>query len=81
MNCHFLISKFDALEHDEVLQLFVRCIAELPPTQKTVLAMYYHEHLQPAEIATAFGLTEFEIDQIRAKALAALQTMLAAQTR
>ena len=79
MNCHSFISEFDTLEREEVLQLFAQCIAQLPATQKIVLAMYYHENLQLAEIATALGLTECEIDQMRAKALGALQTKLADQ--
>ena len=79
MNSHSSISEFDAFERNEVLSLLVQCIAQLPPTQKTVLAMYYHENWQPAEIAACVGLTECEIDQIRAETLALLQTMLAGQ--
>ena len=67
MNFHSSISEFDAFDRNEVLSLLVRCIAELPPTQKTVLAMYYHENLRLAEIATCVGLTECEIDQIRVR--------------
>jgi hypothetical protein len=79
MNSHSSISDFDAFDRNEVLSLLVQCIAELSPTQKTVLALYYHENLQLAEIATCVGLTECEIDQIRAETLALLRTMLAAQ--
>ena len=39
----------------------------------------HRESLPLAEIAVCLVLTEFEIDQIRAKALAALQTMRVAQ--
>jgi DNA-directed RNA polymerase specialized sigma24 family protein len=74
------ISGFDALQRDHVLELLAQCIAQLPPTQKTVLAMYYHEDLEPAEIATCLDLTECETEQIRAEAVGLLRTMLTAQT-
>ena len=71
--------EFDASERDDVVELLARCIAELPPTDKTILALYYHENLEPAEIATCLGLTQCEIDQVRAEAVGLLQSMLAAQ--
>ena len=61
------ISEFDAFERNDVLEPLVQCIAQLPPTQKTILAMYYHEDLEPAEIATCLDLTECEIERIRAE--------------
>jgi len=78
MDCDSSISQFDALQHDDVLPL-AQCIGQLPPTQKTVLAMYYHENLEPTEIAACLGLTECEIDQIRAQTVEFLQTRLTAQ--
>ena len=76
MNSHSLVFE---LEREDVLQLFVHCLAQLSLTEKTVLAMYYHENLQLAEKATGFGLTELEVDQMRAKALDTFQTKLAAE--
>ena len=75
----FLASEFDALERDEALSLLVQCVAQLPPMLKKVLAMHYNENLQIADIAACCGVTEFEIDQIHAKTLEVLQTMLAAE--
>ena len=72
-------SEFDALQRDDVLERLAQRIAQLPPTQKTVLALYYHEDLEPAEIATCLDMTESEIDQIRAETVGLLQTMLATQ--
>ena len=74
-----LASEFDALERNEALSLLVQCLGQLPPMLKKVLAMYYNENLQIAEIAACCGLTEFEIDQLHAKTLEVLQTMLAAE--
>jgi DNA-directed RNA polymerase specialized sigma24 family protein len=79
MDSHSSISGFDALQRDDALELLVQCIVELSPMQKTLLALYYYENLQPAEIAVCLGLTEREIDQIRAETLELLQTKLAVQ--
>ena len=73
------ISEFDALPRDEVVGLLVQCILRLSPTQKTILALYYHEDLEPAEIAACVGLTEGEVDQVHAETVGLLRTMLAAQ--
>lgn len=84
MNCYRIGSltwEFDASERIEVLSLLVQCIEQLPQMSKKVLAMCYEENLQLAEIATALGLTEYEVDQMRAKTLDLLQTMLATQLR
>jgi len=51
------ISEFDALQGDVVLELLAQCIARLPLAQKTVLALYYHENLEPTEIAACLDLT------------------------
>ena len=75
----FSISDFNALPRDEVLELLVQCISRLSPTRKTILAMYYHEDLGPAEIAACVGLTEAELDRVRVETVGLLRTMLAAQ--
>src|SRR6516164_5076161 len=75
------VSEFDALQSDDVLELLVQYIAQLSPTQKTVLALYYHEDLEPIEIAACLGLTECQIDQVRTEAVGLLQSMLAAKIR
>ena len=79
MDCHLAISEFDALPCDDVLELLAQCIVQLPPTQKAVLAMYYHEDLELAEIAACLDLTECEIEQMRAETVGFLRTMLAGQ--
>ena len=71
--------EFDASRRDDMVELLARCIAELPLTEKTVLALYYHEDLEPAEIAACVGLTEGELDQVRAETVGLLRTMLVAQ--
>jgi RNA polymerase sigma factor (sigma-70 family) len=72
-----LTCELDALDRKKILSLLVKRIAKLPERPKKLLALYYHENLPLAEIATALGLTEYEIDQMRAKTLDVLQMMLA----
>jgi DNA-directed RNA polymerase sigma subunit (sigma70/sigma32) len=51
----------------------------LPELPKKVLAMYYYGEFQLDEIASALDLTEYEVDQLRAKVMRELKTMLAAR--
>ena len=62
--------------HGELLSQLVQYIVQLPPTTKKVLAMYYHENLHPAEIATCLGLTERDVELIRARTVRLFQTNL-----
>jgi DNA-directed RNA polymerase specialized sigma24 family protein len=71
-----LISEFDALDRDEVLSRLVKLIAQLPPTPKTVLAMYYYEALPVGKIAACLGLAEQDIDLILAQTVRLLKTKL-----
>ena len=71
--------EFDTSQRDDIAELFARCIAELPLTEQTVLALYYQENLEPTEIAACLGLTECEIDRARVETVGLLQNMLAAQ--
>jgi len=71
--------EFDTSQRDDIAELLARCIAELPLTEKTVLALYYHEDLAATEIATCLGLTDCEIDQVRTETVGLLQSILAAQ--
>ena len=67
------------MQGDVVLELLAQCIAQLPLAQKTVLALYYHENLEPTEIAACLDLTEDEIEQIRGETVGLLRTMPAGQ--
>src|SRR5262245_43095516 len=73
MDCDSSI--FDASQRDDVLVLLVQCIAQLPLTPKTVLAMYYHKNLELDEIAACLDSNEREIEQTRAETVGLLQTM------
>ena len=66
--------KVDCSQRKRGILLLAHRIAELPRVQKKVLAMYYHENFQAAAIAAALGLTEHEVELIRAQAVKLLQT-------
>jgi RNA polymerase sigma factor for flagellar operon FliA len=68
--------EFDPSDRNRVLMLLVRRIAQLPRIPKKVLAMYYHENLRPAEIATGLGLTENEIELICTQTVRLLRNQL-----
>src|SRR5215831_10539558 len=71
LNC-----EFDSSDRNEVLKLLVQRIAQLPRIPKKVLALYYYENLQPAEIATGLGLTENQIERIRTQTVRLLLNKL-----
>jgi DNA-directed RNA polymerase specialized sigma24 family protein len=75
----FLASAFEALGRNEALSLLIQCIVQLPCPLKKILALYFYEDLDVAEIADRLGLPEYEIDQILAKTLRILRTMVAAR--
>ena len=79
MDCDLSIVEFDGLQREAVLALLVQCIVQLSPTQKIVLAMYYHENVEPTEIAACLGLTECEVEQVRVETAGLLRTMLVHQ--
>ena len=56
--------------------LLAQRLGQLPRVQKKVLAMYYYENLQPAEIASYLGLTEHGIELILSQTVRLLQTKL-----
>ena len=70
------VSAIDALERKEIISLLAKRMAQLPDLQKKVLAMYYYENMQLAEIATIFGLTESRICQIRGEAVKVLRNYI-----
>jgi RNA polymerase sigma factor for flagellar operon FliA len=65
----------DFEREDEAAALRTR-IAELPPTERAVLALYYYEELNLRQIGEVLHLTESRISQIRSRALQRLREHL-----
>jgi RNA polymerase sigma factor for flagellar operon FliA len=66
----------DPLQRKRDILLLAQRLGQLPRVQKKVLAMYYYENLQPAEIASYLGLTEHGIELILSQTVRLLQTKL-----
>ena len=63
----------EVLTREEEITAVRDAIAELPPKQRTVLALYYYEELTLNQIAEILHLTESRISQIRSQALQRLR--------
>lgn len=66
----------DLIEREQVRELLVRRIAELPRSERTVLMLYYYERMKMKEIGDILGITESRVSQIHAKALTILRAHL-----
>lgn len=66
----------EATTHKEDIDALRQAIGDLPPKERTVLALYYYEELNLRQIAEVLNLTESRISQIRSQALSRLQGML-----
>ena len=60
-------------ERKETLWLLELRIALLPDTAQKVLALYYLENARPSQIAACLGLTQSEVNRIRAETVAGLR--------
>ena len=60
----------------ELKQLILARLKELPPVQRKVLALYYMEDLHLREIAEVLSLTESRICQIHAQAILSIRAYL-----
>jgi RNA polymerase sigma factor FliA len=58
-------------------QLLSRAIAQLPPREQQVLALYYQEELTMKETGEVLGVGESRVSQIHSLAVARLRTILA----
>jgi RNA polymerase sigma factor for flagellar operon FliA len=66
-----------AAEAVEVRRLLASAIAGLPPRERTVVTLYYYEHLKLAEIGRVLGVTESRVCQLHTKAMLQLRARLA----
>lgn len=66
----------EVLVRKEAVALLTERMAELPDTQKKVLAMYYFENMRISEIAACFKLSESRICQIHTQTINLLRNYL-----
>jgi RNA polymerase sigma factor for flagellar operon FliA len=67
------------LERSELERLLAEGIDSIPPVERTVLSMYYHEELTLREIAHVVNLHESRISQLKAQAILRLRARLTEQ--
>lgn len=60
----------------EVRNMLETAVAELPPREQQILALYYYEELTMREVGVALGLTESRICQIHSGTLVKLRARL-----
>ncbi len=71
----------DRVEIDELRHALAAAIDHLPPRERDVVALYYHDGLTLAEIGAVLGVTESRACQIHGKAVAQLRRRLTAGER
>jgi RNA polymerase sigma factor for flagellar operon FliA len=66
----------EAAARNELSELILKRIQQLPEMQRKVLALYYFEDLRLREIAEVFGVTESRICQIHSQAILAIKAAI-----
>jgi RNA polymerase sigma factor for flagellar operon FliA len=67
------------LERSELERLLAEGIESIPPIERTVLSLYYHEELTLREIAQVVNLHESRISQLKSQAILRLRSRLSQQ--
>jgi RNA polymerase sigma factor FliA len=67
-------------EWEEMRELLVKVISDLPEQEKTVITLYYAEELLLKEISDILGVTESRVSQIHSRALYRLNRDLTVMT-
>jgi len=66
----------EAINRDELKELIIRAIDDLPETERLVIALYYYEELTLKEIGQVLQLSESRISQIHTKTILSLRGKL-----
>jgi len=64
------------MEEEELQNLLVEFLNNLPENEKLVLALYYYEDLTLKEIGVVMNVSESRVSQIHTKAIKRLQKKL-----
>lgn len=64
------------LEKAELQRLLAEAIERMPPTEKIVLSLYYHEELTLREIARVVNLHESRVSQLKSQAILRLRSYI-----
>lgn len=61
------------VERSELEQLLARGIEKMPPIERTILSLYYHEELTLREISKVVNLHESRVSQLKSQAILRLR--------
>ncbi|MDR3130972.1 MAG: RNA polymerase sigma factor WhiG [Treponema sp.] len=64
------------VEKNEIRQIIINSINELPDKEKKILVLYYYEDLTLKEIGQVMGITESRVSQLHTKAILRLRSKL-----
>jgi RNA polymerase sigma factor for flagellar operon FliA len=64
------------VEKDEIRQVIINSINELPDKEKKILVLYYYEDSTLKEIGQVMGITESRVSQLHTKAILRLRSKL-----
>jgi RNA polymerase sigma factor for flagellar operon FliA len=64
------------VEKEEIKQVIIRTIEDLPEKEKRVLVLYYYEDLTLKEIGKVLEVTESRVSQLHTKAIIRLRSKL-----
>jgi RNA polymerase sigma factor for flagellar operon FliA len=64
------------LEKSELQHLLAEAIEKMPPTERIVISLYYHEELTLREIAKVVDLHESRVSQLKSQAILRLRSYL-----
>jgi RNA polymerase sigma factor for flagellar operon FliA len=65
------------LERAELEKLLAEAIEQMPPIDRTVISLYYHEELTLREIAQVVNLHQSRISQLKSQAILRLRAYMA----
>jgi RNA polymerase sigma factor for flagellar operon FliA len=65
-----------SIEKEEMKEILARAIMNLPPKERTVVALYYYEEMTLKEIGRTLGVSESRVSQIHTKAMLRLRGRL-----
>jgi RNA polymerase sigma factor for flagellar operon FliA len=66
----------ETAEKNDVKERLMECIKELSERERTIITLYYFEHLNYREIAEVIGITVSRISQIHARVISSLKEKL-----
>ncbi len=66
----------ESIEDDELKDLMVEVINEMPEQERLVISLYYYEELTLREIGNVMDITESRVSQIHTKAIGGLKSKL-----